>query len=83
MRSSCRISWRILNPGTVGGLVWRYGGEIIENRPSPDHRDLDQFPYPDRKSLPIDYIESMPLDVPAVLSLDRFCTMQTSRGCPY
>ena len=25
----------------------------------------------------------MPLDVPAVLSLDRFCTMQTSRGCPY
>ena len=46
-------------------------------------KDLDQFPYPDRQSLPIDYIESMPLDVPAVLSLERFCTMQTSRGCPY
>ena len=41
------------------------------------------FPYPDRASLPIDYIESLPLDVPAVLSLDKFCTMQTSRGCPY
>ena len=25
----------------------------------------------------------MPLDVPAVLSLDRFTTMQTSRGCPW
>jgi radical SAM superfamily enzyme YgiQ (UPF0313 family) len=25
----------------------------------------------------------MPLDVPAVLSLDKFCIMQTSRGCPY
>ena len=46
-------------------------------------RDLDQFPYPDRTSLPIDYIESLPLDVPAVLSLDKFCTVQTSRGCPY
>lgn len=71
------------SPGTVGGLVWRSGGEIVENAPRPVIEDLDQFPYPDRKSLPIDYIESMPLDVPAVLSLDRFCTMQTSRGCPY
>ncbi len=25
----------------------------------------------------------MPLDVPAVLSLDRYTTMQTSRGCPW
>jgi anaerobic magnesium-protoporphyrin IX monomethyl ester cyclase len=40
-------------------------------------------PYADRTSLSIDYIESLPLDVPAVLSLDKFCTMQTSRGCPY
>jgi radical SAM superfamily enzyme YgiQ (UPF0313 family) len=46
-------------------------------------RDLNKFPYPDRDSLPIDYIESLPLDIPAVLSLDKFCTMQTSRGCPY
>jgi radical SAM superfamily enzyme YgiQ (UPF0313 family) len=69
-------------PGKVGGLVWRLGNEIIENPPRPIIENLDQFPYPDRKSLPIDYIESMPLDVPAALSLDRFCTMQTSRGCP-
>lgn len=70
------------SPGKVGSLVWRSGSEIIENPPRPIIENLDQFPYPDRKSLPIDYIESMPLDVPAVLSLDRFCTMQTSRGCP-
>ncbi len=73
----------LASPGTVGGLTWRSGSEIIENPPRPIIEDLDQFPYPDRKSLPIDYIESMPLDVPAVLSLDRFCTMQTSRGCPH
>ncbi len=70
-------------PGAVAGLVWRHGEQIVQNEPRPPLRDLDRFPYPDRTSLPIDYIESLPLDVPAVLSLDKFCTMQTSRGCPY
>jgi radical SAM superfamily enzyme YgiQ (UPF0313 family) len=68
---------------SVIGLVWRRDGKAVENGPRPLIRDLDQFPYPDRTSLPIDYIESLPLDVPAVLSLDKFCTVQTSRGCPY
>jgi len=72
----------LYSPEKVEGLVWRSGNEIIENPPRPFIKNLDMFPYPDRKSLPIDYIESMPLDVPAVLSLDRFCTIQTSRGCP-
>jgi len=71
------------DPGRVAGLAWRYGEEVVWNQRRPLIRDLDQFPYPDRTSLPIDYIESLPLDVPAVLSLDKFCTMQTSRGCPY
>lgn len=70
-------------PGAVAGLVWRDGGDIVKNAPRPLLRDLDQFPYPDRASLPLDYIESLPLDVPTVLSLDKFCTVQTSRGCPY
>ena len=69
--------------GKVKGLVWRSGDDIVENADRPIIQDLNQFPYPDRTSLLIDYIESMPLDVPAVLSLDRFCTIQTSRGCPY
>jgi radical SAM superfamily enzyme YgiQ (UPF0313 family) len=71
------------DPGSVAGLVWRRGDEVIRNSPRPLLHDLDNYPYPDRTSLPIDYIESLPLDVPAVLSLDKFCTMQTSRGCPY
>jgi anaerobic magnesium-protoporphyrin IX monomethyl ester cyclase len=70
-------------PAAVPGLAWRKGNEIVSNIPRPIIRDLDKFPYPDRVSLPIDYIESLPLDVPAVLSLDKFSTMQTSRGCPY
>ncbi len=71
------------DPGSVAGLVWRRDGQVVENSPRPLLRDLNRFPYPDRTSLPIDYIESLPLDVPAVLSLDKFCTVQTSRGCPY
>lgn len=70
-------------PGSVAGLVWRRGNEVVQNAPRSLIRDLDRFPYPDRTTLPIDYIESLPLDVPAVLSLDKFCTVQTSRGCPY
>ncbi len=71
------------DPSSVAGLVWRRAREIVKNAPRPLLLDLDRFPYPDRTSLPIDYIESLPLDVPAVLSLDKFCTVQTSRGCPY
>jgi len=74
---------RLDDPGSVAGLVWRNGCKVVENIQRPLLRDLNQFPYPDRTSLPIDYIESLPLDVPAVLSLDKFCTVQTSRGCPY
>jgi anaerobic magnesium-protoporphyrin IX monomethyl ester cyclase len=70
-------------PEAVAGLTWRRRGGVVKNAPRPLIRDLDQYPYPDRTGLPIEYIESLPLDVPAVLSLDRFCTMQTSRGCPY
>ena len=71
------------DPAPVTGLVWRRDGQVVQNPPRPLLRDFDRFPYPDRTSLPIDYIESLPLDVPAVLSLDKFCTVQTSRGCPY
>ena len=53
------------NPSAVGSLVWRAGDEIIRNPNRPIVQDLDKFPYPDRLSLPIDYIESLPLDVPA------------------
>lgn len=71
------------SPGSVAGLVWRHNGKSVANAPRALIRNLDKFPYPDRTSLPIDYVESLPLDVPAVLSLDKFCTVQTSRGCPY
>jgi radical SAM superfamily enzyme YgiQ (UPF0313 family) len=44
------------DPGSVASLVWRRAGGIVRNAPRPLIRDLNQFPYPDRTSLPIDYI---------------------------
>jgi anaerobic magnesium-protoporphyrin IX monomethyl ester cyclase len=74
---------RMNDPAAVAGLTWAKDGQVINNPNRPLDRDLDQWPYPDRESLPLDFVESMPLDVPAVLSMERFTTMQTSRGCPW
>jgi len=75
---------RLADPDTVAGVTWQErDGKMRHNPNRILERDLDRWPYPDRESLPLDFVESMPLDVPAVLSLDRFTTMQTSRGCPW
>ncbi len=71
------------NPEAVAGLTWARGDTVIQNSNRPMERQLDQWPFPDRESLKLDFVESMPLDVPAVLSMERFTTMQTSRGCPW
>lgn len=74
---------RLEDPEDVTGLTWAKDGRVIQNPKQTMQRHLDQWPFPDRESLPLEFIESMPLDVPAVLSLERFTTMQTSRGCPW
>jgi radical SAM superfamily enzyme YgiQ (UPF0313 family) len=74
---------RLDDPADVPSLTWAKDGRVVSNRNRAVERHLDQWPFPDRESLPLDFIESMPLDVPAVLSMERFTTMQTSRGCPW
>lgn len=71
------------DPKDVAGLTWQSNHEVINSPDRPQERNLDQWPYPDRESLKLDFVESMPLDVPLILSMDRFTTMQTSRGCPW
>ena len=72
------------DPETVAGVTWADAAGRLRHNPNRAlSRDLDQWPFPDRESLDLDFVESMPLDVPAVLSLERFTTMQTSRGCPW
>lgn len=71
------------DPAGVASVTWAKDGQVIENPQRATERNLDQWPFPDRESLKLDFVESMPLDVPAVLSMERFTTMQTSRGCPW
>ena len=74
---------RLDDPDAVAGVTWEKDGRTVHNPNRELDRALDQWPFPDRESLPLDFVESMPLDVPAVLSMERFTTMQTSRGCPW
>jgi radical SAM superfamily enzyme YgiQ (UPF0313 family) len=74
---------RLDDVADVSGITWSKDGLVVQNPNRATERDLDQWPFPDRESLPLDFVESMPLDVPAVLSMERFTTMQTSRGCPW
>ena len=74
---------RLDDPADVASLTWAKDGRVVHNPNRPLDRNLDQWPFPDREGLPLDFVESMPLDVPAVLSMERFTTMQTSRGCPW
>jgi radical SAM superfamily enzyme YgiQ (UPF0313 family) len=71
------------NPGAVVGVTWAKDGKIVHNPDRKLERAIEQWPFPDRESLRLDFVESMPLDVPVVLSRDKFTTMQTSRGCPW
>ncbi|MGE3154694.1 MAG: radical SAM protein [Nitrospiraceae bacterium] len=74
---------RFDDPAEVAGVTWAKDGKVVQNPNRVMERNLDQWPFPDRESLDLDFVESMPLDVPAVLSMERFTTMQTSRGCPW
>jgi anaerobic magnesium-protoporphyrin IX monomethyl ester cyclase len=74
---------RLDDPAEVAGVTWAKDGQPVHNPNRMLERALDQWPFPDRESLSLDFVESMPLDVPAVLSMERFTTMQTSRGCPW
>ncbi len=73
---------RLDEPDGVAGVTWAApDGTVRRNPARPPERNLDQWPFPDRDSLPVDFLEALPVGVPAVLSTERFATMQTSRGC--
>jgi radical SAM superfamily enzyme YgiQ (UPF0313 family) len=78
------LAERLDDPDIVAGVTWQEkDGKLRHNANRVLERNLDQWPFPDRESLALDFVESLPLDVPAVLSLERYTTMQTSRGCPW
>src|SRR5256885_12136521 len=53
------------DPTPVQSVTWAKDGKIVDNPNRKPDRNVDQWPFPDRESLPLDFVESMPLDVPA------------------
>jgi radical SAM superfamily enzyme YgiQ (UPF0313 family) len=70
-------------PDRVFGLAFKRNGRVTLTPPRGQIVNLDALPFPDRAALDLEFYEAMPLDVPCVLSLARYTTVQTSRGCPY
>ncbi len=68
----------------IPGIVFRSEtGAVIETPERKKIEDLDTIPFPDRHALDINYVASLPLDVPAVLWDRPYTTILSSRGCPY
>ena len=67
------------------GVTWQDAEGGVRAQPATGRSTGISISGPSRtaRASRLDFVESMPLDVPAVLSLERFTTMQTSRGCPW
>ncbi len=70
--------------GDIPGIAFRSGsGTIIETPAREGIQDLDSLPFPDREGTGINYIASLPLDVPAVIWDRAYTSIVSSRGCPF
>ncbi len=68
----------------IPGIVFRSEtGAIVETAERKKIEDLDTIPFPDRLGIDINYVASLPLDVPAVIWDRPYTTILSSRGCPY
>lgn len=68
----------------IAGITFRDdSGKIIVTPDREGIRDLDTIPFPDRDGIDINYVASLPLDVPAVIWDLPYTTIVSSRGCPF
>ncbi len=70
--------------GDIPGITFRSrSGEVVETPERDEIEDLDSIPFPDREGLGINYVASLPLDVPAVIWDSPYTSIVSSRGCPF
>lgn len=65
------------------GITYRFDGAVMTNPDRELIRDLDAIPFPDRNGLKINYLASLPMHPPVVLSETKSATVLSSRGCSY
>lgn len=64
----------------IRGITYRDNGNILRNEKSDLIKNLDALPFPDRKSLKIEYTGSF---ANLELTPKGFTSIVSSRGCPY
>lgn len=70
--------------GDIPGITFRSRtGEVVETPERDEIEDLDSIPFPDREGIGINYVASLPLDVPAVIWDSPYTSIVSSRGCPF
>ena len=70
--------------GDIPGITFLSGaGEVVETPDREGIADLDSIPFPDRDGIDINYVASLPLDVPAVIWDRSYTSILSSRGCPF
>ncbi len=68
----------------IPGITFRSRtGEVVETPEREGIQDLDSIPFPDREAIGINYVASLPLDVPAVIWDRAYTSIVSSRGCPF
>lgn len=68
----------------IPGITFRSrAGVVVETAEREGIADLDTIPFPDRKSIDINYVASLPLNVPAVIWDLPYTSIVSSRGCPF
>jgi radical SAM superfamily enzyme YgiQ (UPF0313 family) len=68
----------------IAGITFRSKtGEVVETPDSEGIANLDSIPFPDRESLDINFVASLPLPLPAVVWDRPYTTILSSRGCPF
>ena len=68
----------------IPGITFRSkAGEVVETPEREAIADLDSIPLPDREAIDINYVASLPLDVPAVIWDRPYTAIVSSRGCPF
>jgi radical SAM superfamily enzyme YgiQ (UPF0313 family) len=70
--------------GDIPGITFRSrAGEVVENPDREGIADLDSIPFPDRDGIDINYVASLPLDVPTVIWDRPYTSILSSRGCAF
>jgi radical SAM superfamily enzyme YgiQ (UPF0313 family) len=78
------LTLNLSRPDNILGITFKSKSGLVVENPDRQHiRDLDTIPFPDRDSLDIHYVATLPLNFPAAIWDLPYTSVLSSRGCPF